>query len=374
MKEKVVVFGLSTEGYYLASQMVIKGADVRIIDESSSSAILLKPEIAKTYSNVISLREDEPLLAMEPSNIAISKAKYLFFTPRIRKTGHDLKTEVDAKFKEAVRELKEGSSFINCLATGFNGNNDHISLLKHITGFDVGKSISYFYFPLHDLNNTPEAIGSLKKTDGKNLLSLLKIDKKQKKFVDISSAEHLHAINTIQRFSSLCSILEVCKLVKNDAKHTTLFNDFKNIYLDDMITGFYDLHMLGSSFESAQTLMYLINGSIRGINGYVKRLIDAIRITLKKNELKASKTKIVLSWTLDTNEMRGDKIEMLNIIASKLRDYIGDVETSTDSVDLFHHDKTTIVVACSSSDYEEIKESQKDEDVFVIKANPLCEI
>ena len=374
MKEKVVVFGLSTEGYYLASQMVIKGADVRIIDESSSSAILLKPEIAKTYSNVISLREDEPLLAMEPSNIAISKAKYLFFTPRIRKTGHDLKTEVDAKFKDAVRELKEGSSFINCLATGFNGNNDHISLLKHITGFDVGKSISYFYFPLHDLNNTPEAIGSLKKTDGKNLLSLLKIDKKQKKFVDISSAEHLHAINTIQRFSSLCSILEVCKLVKNDAKHTTLFNDFKNIYLDDMITGFYDLHMLGSSFESAQTLMYLINGSIRGINGYVKRLIDAIRLTLKKNELKASKTKIVLSWTLDTNEMRGDKIEMLNIIASKLRDYIGDVETSTDSVDLFHHDKTTIVVACSSSDYEEIKESQKDKDVFVIKANPLCEI
>jgi len=374
MKEKVVVFGLSTEGYYLASQMVIKGADVRIIDESSSSAILLKPEIAKTYSNVISLREDEPLLAMEPSNIAISKAKYLFFTPRIRKTGHDLKTEVDAKFKDAVRELKEGSSFINCLATGFNGNNDHISLLKHITGFDVGKSISYFYFPLHDLNNTPEAIGSLKTTDGKNLLSLLKIDKKQKKFVDISSAEHLHAINTIQRFSSLCSILEVCKLVKNDAKHTTLFNDFKNIYLDDMITGFYDLHMLGSSFESAQTLMYLINGSIRGINGYVKRLIDAIRITLKKNELKASKTKIVLSWTFDTNEMRGDKIEMLNIIAAKLRDYIGDVETSTGSVDLFHHDKTTIVVACSSSDYKEIKESQKDEDIFVIKANPLCEI
>ena len=74
MKEKVVFFGLSTEGYYLASQMVINGADVRIIDESSSSAILLKPEIAKTYTNVRSLREDEPLLAMEPSN-TISKNK-----------------------------------------------------------------------------------------------------------------------------------------------------------------------------------------------------------------------------------------------------------------------------------------------------------
>ena len=40
--------------------------------------------------------------------------------------------------------------------------------------------------------------------------------------------------------------------------------------------------------------------------------------------------------------MRGDKIEMLNTIASKLRDYIGDVETSTGSVELFHHDKVKI--------------------------------
>ena len=380
-KEKVVFFGLSTEGYYLASQMAINGADVRIIDEAKASAILLKPEIAKTYSTVASLTEDEPLLAMEPSNVAISKAKYLFFTPRIRKTGHDLKTEVNSKFRDAVEGLEKDSSVINCLATGFGGNNENISLLRHVTGFDIGptkskseKSVSYFYFPIHDLNKTPESIGSLKKTDGKNLLSLLKMDKKEKKFVDISSAEYLHAINTIQRFSGLCSILEVCKFVKNDTKYTTLFNDFKNIYLDDMVTGLYDLHMLGSSFESAQTLMYLINGSIRGISGYIKRLIDTIRITLKKNELKASKTKIVLSWTLDVNEMRGDKIEMLNTIASKLRDYIGDVETSTGSLELFHHDKVTIVVACSDSDYKEIKENQKGEDVFVIKANPLCEI
>jgi len=38
-KEKIVFFGLSTEGYSLASQMVINGADVQIIDESASSAI-----------------------------------------------------------------------------------------------------------------------------------------------------------------------------------------------------------------------------------------------------------------------------------------------------------------------------------------------
>ena len=374
MKENVVFFGLSTEGYHLASKLVVNGADVKIIDESAQGAIVLNSEIAQTYTDVIALREDEPLLSMEPGNVAISKAKYLFFTPRIRKTGQDLKTEVNSKFKDAVAELKKGSSVINCLPTGFGGNNENISLLEHVTGLKAGKDSSYFYFPLNDLNKTPDVIGAIKQAEEKKLLSLLKTDKKEKKFVDISSAENLHAIDTIQRFSNQCSIIEVCgKFVKNNSKHTTSFNEFKDLYLDDMVSGFYDLRMLGSSFESAQTLMYLINGSVRGIHGYIKRLIDTIRITLKKNDLKASKTKIVLSWTLDTNEMRGDKIEMLNSISSKLRDYIGDVETSSGSIDLFHQDKVTIVVACSNHDYKEIKENSKDDNIFVIKANPLCE-
>ena len=374
VKDKVVVYGLSTEGYFLACQMASKGADVHIIDESSSSAISLKAETAKTYPSVVSLQGDEPLLSMKPIDVAVSEANYLFFTPRIRKTGQDLKTEINSKFKDAIRSLKKGSSVVYCVATGFGGNNENIALLKHVTGFDAGKSISYFYFPLGNMDNTPQIIGSMSKTDDKKLLSLLTTGKEIKKFVEISSAEYIHGINIIKRFSSLCSVLEICKFVNSNSKSDKTFVDFTDIYLDDMITGIFDLRSLGSSFEGAQTLMYLINGSIRGISGYVKRLIDAIRITLKKNELKASKTKIVLSWTLDTNEMRGDKIEMLDTIASKLRDYIGDVETSTGSVDLFHHDKTTIVVACSSSDYKEIKESQKGEDIFVIKANPLCEI
>jgi len=52
---KIVVYGLSTEGYTIASQMAIKGADVYIIDESTPSAISLNSEIAKTYPNVSSL-------------------------------------------------------------------------------------------------------------------------------------------------------------------------------------------------------------------------------------------------------------------------------------------------------------------------------
>ena len=209
MKSRVVVFGLSTEGYSLARQIAIKGADVHIIDESSSSSILLKPEIAKTYPDVASLKEEEPLLSMEPINVEISKAQYLFFTPRIRKIGQDLKLEVSSKFKDAIQGLKKGSSIIFCLATGVGGNAENIALVKHVTGLEVGKSISYYYFPINDFNNTPKVIGSVNKKADKNLLSLLTVGKNEKKFIEISSAEYIHAISTIKSFSSLSSVLGI---------------------------------------------------------------------------------------------------------------------------------------------------------------------
>jgi len=372
---KVVVYGLSTEGYSIASQMAIKGADVSIIDESTPSAISLKAEVAKTYPNVLSLKEDEPLLAMEPIDVAISKAQYLFFTPRIRKTGQDIKTEIHSKFKDATSSLKKNSSVIYTLPTGFGGNNETISLLEHVTGLEVGKQISYFYYPLEDLNAQPKIIGSYNGQEDLKLAELL-TTKKEKKFVAISSSEHFHAIDILSRFSSLCSVLEVCKYAQDDiTKKDLSSDDFQEIYLDNMVSGLFDLKSLGSSFEGANTLMYLINGSVKGIDGYIKRLIDEIRSTLKKNDLKASRTKIALSWTLDQHEMRGDKIEMLQTLTSRLRDYIGDVEAFEDpNFDLFHSEKTTIVVACSKTDFENIQKTKQGSDLIIVKANPLCEI
>ena len=373
-KEKVVIYGLTTEGYFIACQMAIKGADVYLVDESSPTAISLKPEVAKTCPDIDSLKEDEPILTAVPVDVAVSKAEYLFFTPRIRKINADLKAEVNSKFKEAIKKVKKGSTVIYCLATGHQGNSENITILKHVTGFEAGKSVSYYYFPLNGLSKTPSVIGSLKKIKDKKLSALLSTNKDEKTFVDISSAEHIHHIQTVKRFSGICSILEVCKLVKNNPESNTTFDDFKNTYLDDMMNGLDDLRLLSSSLEGSSPLLYLINGSIKGINGYAKRLIEIIRITLKNHELKASKTKIILSWTLDKNQMRGEKVEMLNSITSKLRDYIGDVETSEGLLDFFHSDKTTIAIACTESDYKKIKEIKQNQDIFLIKANPLFEV
>ena len=374
MVTKVVVFGLSTEGYNIACKMALNGADVQIIDESTPSAISIKKDIATTYPTVQAIKDDEPLLLMTPIDVAISKAQFLFFVPILRKTGQDSKIEITSKFKEAVSNLKKGSSLVYCLGTGFGGNSENMSLLEHVTGNKVGKNTSYYYYPLSPNNELPNYVGANSTKSDEKLQALLSNEKKLE-FIGIPSSEYFHAINILKQFSVLTSILEICKFAKDKVSKSDLTtNELGEIFLDDMINGLFDLRSLSLSFEGANTLMYIINGSIKGIDSYIKRLIDEIRLVLKKNDLKASRTKILLLWTLDQHQMKGDKIEILQTLITKLQDYIGDVESLESPFDFFENEKTTIVVACSKSDYEYVQKNNKDNELIVIKANPLCEL
>jgi hypothetical protein len=374
MATKVVIYGLSTEGYSIACQIALNGGDVQIIDESTPSAISIKQDIAKSYPSVQALKDDEPLLAMTSIDAAISKAQVLIFAPRIRKTGQDIKIEINSKFKDAVSNVKKGCMVIYGLGTGFGGNSENISLLEHITGLKVGKNISYFYYPLSKEITQKSYIGSSNGKENEILKKLLSSDKTFT-FLTLSSSEYFHAIDVLKQFSGQTSILEICKFAKDSATKSDLNSQrLGEIFLDDIIEDLFDLRALSSSFEGASSLTYLINGSMKGIDGYIKRLIDETRLILKKNELKASRTKILLLWTLDQHEMKGDKIEKLQELQTKLKDYIGDVESISQPTDIFQNDKTTIVVVCSKHDLDYMMKHNKDDELILLKANPLCQL
>ena len=170
--DKIVIFGLTTQGYALASEIVANGQNVYVIDESAASAILIDSEVVKNYPTVSSLKEDEPILSLIPTDIALSTAEYLFFGPRIRKTGSDIKTDITSKFKNTTSKIKNGCSIVYTLPTGLGGNNENISLLEHITGFTVGKKINYFYYPLG--TDEFDYVGSFGGEQNKKLDKLLK--------------------------------------------------------------------------------------------------------------------------------------------------------------------------------------------------------
>ena len=378
----VAVYGLSTEGYRIASSIAVKGSKVSLIDESVRMAISLKPDIARTYPNVSSLVEDEPLLDLEPVDIAISNASYVYFAPKIRKVGPDVKGDVTTKFKDAIKALKRSASVVYMLPTGVGGNNENIALIEHITGMTVYKDISYYYLPMSPIAGTGSEtlIGSVKSKQDNNLSKMLyDPDTRRKlKFMDINSAELAHVIKTLSHYSGMASILEICKKATDSSSNIgseLMRGSFADLYIDDVTGGLYDLRIIGSSLDGAGPLMYLVNGSIKGIEGYVKYLIDQIRSTLKKRDLKASRTKVAIAWTLDQHEMRGDKIELLSSLETKIKDYIGDVERHQGpTFDLYHTDKTTIVIACSKADYEKVvSKNMANRDFIIMKANPLCE-
>lgn len=376
----VAVYGLSTEGYRIASSIAINGSKVSLIDESVRMAILLKPDIARTYPNVSSLMEDEPLLDLEPIDIAISNASYVYFAPRIRKVGPDVKSDVMTKFKDAIKALKRGASLIYMLPTGVGGNNENIALIEHMTGMTVEKDVSYYYLPMSAITtaSSETLIGSVKSKHDNHISKMLyDPDTRRKlKFVDVNSAELVHVIKTLSHYSGMASILEICKkATDNNTLSELMRGTFADIYIDDVTSGLYDLRIIGSSLDGTGPLMYLVNGSIKGVDGYVKFLIDQIRATLKKRDLKASRTKVAIAWTLDPHEMRGDRIELLSSLETKVKDYISDVERHQgQAFDLYHTDKTTIVVACSKTDFEKVmSKNMANQEFIVIKANPLCE-
>ena len=376
------VYGLSTEGYHIASSIALKGSKVSLIDESARMAIRLKPDIARTYPNVRSLIEDEPLLALEPIDIAISDASHIFFAPRIRKVGQEVKSDVTSKFRDAIGALKKGTSVIYSLPTGIGGNNENIALIEHMTGLSVGKDVFYYYMPINGPDNLSSAseilVGSFKsKPDAQMSNMLYEQDAIHKlNFVDIMSAEIVYSIKTLRHYTSMASVLEVCKHVRsNDAGSRLIHDAFRDIYIDDIANGLYDLRAIGSSLGGAGPLMYLVNGTIKSIEGYIKHVLDEIRSMLKKRDLKASRTKVSIAWTLDPNEMRGDKIELLSSLETKLKDYIGDVESQQNAnFNLYPTDKTMIIVACTRNDAIRILSKDKQTLEFILmKANPICE-
>jgi len=374
---KAVVYGLSTEGYAVASAIAVKGVNVSIVDEAQRMAFTLRPEVAKTYPDVNALMEDEPLLGLEPEEVAIKNSNYLFFAPRVRKTGQEVKSDISTKFKDAIRSLKKGSSIIYNLPAGIGGNNENIALVEHVTGLTVGSDLNYYYMPIGPEKFEKPLLGSFKaKPDGVMAKFLHDYAQGKLKFVDLGSAEFTHAIRVLSHYSSIASTFEMCKYISEpDAKQGLEQEEFREIYVDNITNGLFDLRVIASSLEGAGSLMYLVNGSIKSMEGYIKHLIDQIREVLKKNELKASRTRVAIVWTLDSNEMRGDKLDLLTILESKLKDYIGDVERHQGGTfDLYHSDKTTITIACSKQDYEAITKSGPKSDMILMKANPLCEV
>ncbi|MEM0364738.1 MAG: hypothetical protein QW450_00055 [Candidatus Nitrosocaldus sp.] len=380
---KVVVYGLSTEGYNIAKSLSLKGFDVSMVDESKGMAVSIRAEMAMAYSSVNALMEDEPLLGLEPEGIAIASADYIFFTPKIRKVAHDAKVEIAGKFRSMINHLGKDSSIIYCIPTGIGGNKEVMEVLEHVTNMKVNEDINYYYMPIAT-DALGYVIGStsiMREDQGIYRIIECVTDGSKISMMDIQSAEILYSNRVLSHYIPLITAFELCKNISEDTRSILREEEgLRELFIDDVASSLFDLYMLANSIESA-TLAHIINNCIRSLEAYSKHIVDEVRLLLKKKDLRASKCKIVIAWSIDSNEMRSSRTAMLSLLSSRLRDYVGDVDMLKGTSLLEVYDERTLVIlACSRADYERIKDymdkvkSIGRDSIIVVKANPLCEV
>jgi hypothetical protein len=372
---KVAVYGLSTEGYKIASHISTKGIPVSIIDDSSGMAITLKPDIAKTYSSVTSFIQDETLLDFEPFDVAINNASFIFFTPRIRKAWPDAKNHIGSKFQDVIKHVNKNSSIIYSVPAGFGVNNENITLIEHRTGLSVGKNIFYHYMPISSVCSTPfdAIIGTRSELNSNfaNLLSAL-YPNNTMKVANIESAEYIYCIRILRHYGLMSPIFEICKFADYTFQSQIMESEsFDEMYLDDLVGGLFDLNTILSSLSGISPLTLLVKGNIAAVENYIKHVTEQIKIILKKFELKASKTKAIISWTFDPNEMRGDRLEILSRLEARLKDYVGDVERHDSMFDFYSSEKKLIIVLCSKTDFEKLNKNNPNSEIIIVKATPF---
>lgn len=364
---KVAVYGMSTEGYSLACRMAAGGAEVSVVDGSAHAAMELTAEAAARYPDIASLREEEPLMPMMPADLAVSGARYVFFAPVVRPHSSGAGVDSYPLFRAAASPIKKGGSLVYMLPAGIGDSAENMSSMERLTGLSAGRSAGYYYCPA----SGPDlpAVGSKDGLPDEELAGLL-ADGGRPGFATFPSAEALHALDVVERFSKISAALETAYNLRHEAAPGDL-DRFGGLFLDDMVGGVYDLRVLRAASPPPGVITYVANGSLRAIDAYVRRLAGAVRSLSRKPEFKTRRVRVAVAWTHDEREMRSDRRSALRFLLDQLRDRMGEADMLED-LDAFHTEELIFAVPCSRRDYERVRVS-KGPNLVIIKANPACE-
>ncbi len=390
----VTIFGLSTEGYKIASSLSSYNLQTTIVDENLNVGMQLKRDILERFDSVAALLEDEALLGLEPIEDAISKAKCLFFTPKIRIREMEAKSTISLRLKTIVKNLSKGTVIVNTLPTSYGGNRENVSLIEKLTGLEAGVSFDYIYAPLVPGTNKPLVLGSIKVNADKALIELLKSALTDvPKILPLQLAELIYSKHIIEKYNSIITELEFFEMLDKESK--LALKDFtKNheIYLESMVDNLFDIKVIADALKTGEPMRYMVTGILKSLESYFKYVVNEVRSIIRDEGLKASRTRILVVWSIDPFEIRGDKTSTLNTLVERLHDCVGDIATFNTIPYLralrlesgmkmglpLSMDKENVILACSKDDFELVFKSTKIERPeirpIIIKANLPIEV
>jgi hypothetical protein len=319
-KESAVVYGLSSEGYEIASKLAVKGYEVSIIDEMLGTAMELRPQIAGDYRELRSLLADEVLMKIKPSKESISKAQVVFFAPKLRRKEEDLLSEVKVRLGDVSKNLNSGALFLFCLPLGIAGTKEIIEKIEHFSGLANNKTFFFAYTPLD--SDKPSVFGF----DSSSIPHLEAVEASgfSMEISSLAKAEIIHAQRVISKHSTMASAYEAARRLTQMGAESP--REYKQVYVEDLCNHIFDLDLILDSLETGDPILSIATGSSKSIDGYGRFLVERVRDFVRVKQLKAARLKIILFTDTDPLTMRGDKINTANDLMERLRDYFSDID------------------------------------------------
>ena len=230
-------------------------------------------------------------------------------------------------------------------------------LLEKQSGLAIGDTLNYAYMPLRPRDPKPVVVSSARAKEAHSLLDLGFSETSQNVF----SAELEYASSVIG--ATIGAVTEI-ELARRAREAKVSLQKASDVYVDEFARYLYDLKTIQASEETGESISYLAGATMKSLENYVRYVVDETRDILKEKELKASRTKISLLWTLDRYEMRGERLQMAESVQQRLRDYVTDVEVvpaskmkaGSEVLDPLKHN---VVIACSKEDYETLRQAKK---------------
>ncbi|MBI3841093.1 MAG: hypothetical protein HY297_03950 [Thaumarchaeota archaeon] len=355
-KIKVAIYGLTSEGYMLAGDLVDR-AQVTIVDETLQMAMDLDASFLKKNPDLAELMSEEPLLKVKPLEQVLGDAQVIFFTPKLRRPSDETLVEGGTKLRDLARYLSKGVTLVNCLPTGPGGNSENIIMVEKQTGLRVGATLAYAYLPLMPKDHKPAVIASAGAGEKGPLHALGFTENSQ----NIFSAELEYASAVLG--TSVTSVTEI-ELARRAREARVTLQKPSDVYIDAFSKCLYELKTIQASDETGESISYLAGAALKSFENYVRYVVDETRDVLKEKQLKASRTKISLLWSLDKYEMRGERLQVAESIQVRLRDYVTDVEVVSGSrfrsgAEVLDPMKHNVVIVCSKEDQDALKQAKK---------------
>ena len=355
-KTKVAMYGLTSEAYRLAAELVDR-AQVTIIDETLQMAMDIEAGFLKKNPNLQEVMSEEPLLSFKPLEQVLGDAQVVFFTPKLRRPSEETLIEAGSKLRDLAKYLSRGVTLVNSLPTGPGGNSDNIMMVEKQTGLQIGSTLTYAYMPLRPRDPKPAVVSATGQMEKGPLQALGYASNSQNVF----SAELEYASAVLE--AAVASVTEI-EMARRAREAKVSLQRKSDVYLDEFSKYLYELKAIQASEETGESISYLAGATLKSFDNYVRYVVDETRDVLKEKQLKASRTKISLLWNLDRYEMRGERLQVAESIQQRLRDYVTDVDVVSGSKvkggpEVFDPLKHNVMIVCSKEDQESFKAMKK---------------